>query len=449
MNTATRSPSGGQGDAGTAGGSLLIRGGRVLDPGLGLDEPADVLLADGEIVELGPAISAPEGGDVLDASGMIVVPGLIDLHVHLREPGFEYKEDIRSGAAAAVAGGFTTVCCMPNTRPVNDSRAVTDQITARAREVGLARVRPVAAVTRGLAGEELTEMGELRQAGAVAVSDDGEPVRSAGMMRRALQYAATFGLPVVNHCEELSLSRRAAVHEGDVSAWTGLRSQPSSAEEVMIARDLILCREAGARYHVAHVSTAESVALIRRAKAQGAPVTAEVTVHHLALTHEVNRGYDPNTKCNPPLRTEADRQACLEGVIDGTLDAIVTDHAPHATHEKAVEFEEAPFGVIGLETAVGVLLRLVEQGELEWPTLVRALTAGPARCFDLPGGRLEAGAPGDVTVIDPACAWTIQPVHFQSRSRNTPFAGWEVRGRAVATAVSGRLVYSWPEGIVR
>jgi len=253
---------------------------------------------------------------------------------------------------------------------------------------------------------------------------------------------------VVNHCEELSLSRRAAMHEGEVSAWTGLRSQPASAETVMLARDLVLAEETGARYHAAHVSTAESVALIRRAKATGVPVTAEVTVHHLALTAEANRRYDTHTKCNPPLREEADRRACLEGLADGTLDAIVTDHAPHAAHEKAVEFEDAPFGVIGLETALPVLLGLVSAGALTLETVVRALTSRAAACFDLPGGRLEAGAPGDVTVIDLDRAWVIQPEHFLSKSRNTPFAGWEVRGRAVATVVGGRLVYVWPDGLM-
>ena len=426
----------------------LIRGARILDPGQDLDETGDVLISGDQVAAVGRVADVPEGAEEIDAAGLVLTPGLIDLHVHLREPGLEYKEDVRSGAAAAVAGGYTAVCCLADTEPVNDCRAVTDLILARAREANLARVYPMAAVTHGLAGEALTEMGELRDAGCVAVSDDHEPLSSAGMMRRALEYAQTFGLPVVNHCEELSLSRRAAAHEGRMSAWTGLRSQPASAEVVMLARDLTLCGETGARYHAAHVSTADSVALVREAKAKGLPVTAAVTVHHLALTHEALRDYDPNTKCNPPLRTENDRQACLVGLTDGTIDAIVTDHSPHTENDKAVEFEDAPFGVIGLETAVPVLLGLVAKGELALSTVVRALTRGPARCFGLPGGRLEAGAPADLTLIDPEMSWTVQPEHFQSKSHNTPFAGWQVKGRAVTTLVGGREVYAWPEGVV-
>ncbi len=426
---------------------LLIRGARLLDPARELDRTGDVLITGEHLAAVGDVKDVPAGTEEINAAGLLAVPGLIDLHVHLREPGLEYKEDIRSGTAAAVAGGFSTVCCMPNTEPVNDHRAVTDLILARAREAGLARVCPIAAVTHDLKGEALTEMGEQRAAGAVAVSDDGEPVTRGGIMRRGLEYAHTFGLPLVNHCEDLSLSRRAAIHEGEVSAWTGLRSQPASAEVVMLARDLTLCAETGARYHAAHVSTAESVTLVRQAKARGLPVTAEVTVHHLALTHEANRTFDPNTKCNPPLRTEADRQACLQGLRDGTLDAIVTDHAPHTENDKAVEFEEAPFGVIGLETALPVLLQLVQRGELDLATVVRRLTAGPAACFGLPGGALQEGGPADVTLVDLEMDWTIQPEHFQSRSRNTPFAGWAVKGRAVTTIVGGRPVFRWPEGL--
>lgn len=429
-------------------GRLCIRRARILDPGQELDLEGDLLLADGKLEAVGEVGDVDGETPVLDAKGLIATPGFVDLHTHLREPGDEYKEDIGSGAAAAVAGGFTTVCCMPNTTPPNDSRAVTDLITARGAAVGLARVRPVAAISMGLAGEALTEMAELAEAGAVAVSDDGHPVENAGFMRRALEYASTFGLVVVNHCEDLSLSGRAAMHEGETSTWTGLKAQPAAAEEVMLARDLILCRQTGARYHAAHVSTAGSVALVRQAKAEGLRVTAEVTVHHLALTDDACLDFDTHTKCNPPLRTEADRQACLAGVADGTLDAIVTDHAPHTDNDKAVEFEDAPFGVIGLETALPVLLRLVEQGELSLPTVVARLTSGPAACFGLEAGRLAPGAPADVTLIDPELRYTIQPVHFLSRSANTPFAGWEVRGRAVATLVGGRQMYRWPDGLV-
>ncbi len=436
------------------GSRLLIRGARILDPAGGLDEVGDLLLQDGQIAAVGAVdgVSAAESTDgkavVLDGKGLLAVPGLVDLHVHFREPGEEYKEDIRSGASAAVAGGFTTVCCMPNTSPPNDCRAVTDLIVARGAEAGLARVRPVAAISRGLAGEGLTEMAELKEAGAVAVSDDGHPVENARFMRRALEYASTFGMVVVNHCEDLSLSGGGAMHEGDASTQTGLRAQPAAAEEVMLARDLVLCRQTGARYHAAHVSTAGSVEMVRRAKGEGLPVTAEVTVHHLLLTDEACLEFDTHTKCNPPLRTEADRQACIAGVADGTLDAIVTDHAPHTDNDKAVEFEDAPFGVIGLETAVPALLRLVEQGALDLPTIIERLTAGPATCFGLDVGRLAPGAPADVTLIDPDLRYTIRPEHFFSRSANTPFAGWEVRGRAVATIVGGRLVYRWPDGLV-
>jgi dihydroorotase len=281
----------------------------------------------------------------------------------------------------------------------------------------------------------------------VAVSDDGQPVSSAGVMRRAMQYAATFGLPVIDHCEDLTLSRRAAAHEGPVSAWTGIRAQPASAEVVMLARDLTLCAETGARYHAAHVSCAESVDLVRRAKARGLPVTAEVTVQHVTLNDESTKGYDPNVKCNPPLRSETDRAACLAGLLDGTLDALVTDHAPHAPMDKAVEYEEAPFGVIGLETALPVMLLLVSQGKLPLATLVERLTAGPARVLGLPGGDLAVGSPADVTLVNPELAWNIQPEHFLSRSRNTPFGGWDVRGRVVTTVVGGRVVYRWPEGL--
>lgn len=434
------------------GSRLLIRGARILDPAGGVDEEGDLLCEDGKVTAVGvvkgPAAQIDGETQELDAKGLVATPGLVDLHVHFREPGQEYKEDIRSGSAAAVAGGFTTVCCMPNTSPPNDCRAVTELIIARAAEADLARVYPVAGISRGLAGEALTEMAELKEAGAVAVSDDGHPVSGAGFMRRALEYASTFGMVVVNHCEDLSLSGGAAMHEGDASTQTGLRAQPAAAEEVMLARDLVLCRQTRARYHAAHLSTAGSVELVRRAKAEGLPVTAEVTVHHLLLTDEACLGFDTHTKCNPPLRSEADRRACVAGVADGTLDAIVTDHAPHTDNDKAVEFEDAPFGVIGLETALPALLRLVEQGALTLAAVIERLTAGPAACFDLDAGRLAPGSPADVTLIDPDLGYTIRPEHFLSRSANTPFAGWDVRGRAVATVVGGRLVFRWPDGLV-
>lgn len=430
------------------GSRLLIRGARILDPANGVDQVGDLLLVDGKVAAVGAVEDSAEETPELEAKGLVATPGLVDLHVHFREPGEEYKEDIQSGAAAAVAGGFSTVCCMPNTQPPNDCRAVTDLIQARAAQAGLARVRPVAAVSMGQAGEALTEMAELKEAGAVAVSDDSHPVGNAGFMRRALEYASTFGLVVVNHCEELTLSAGAAMNEGESSTWTGLKAQPAAAEEVMLARDLVLCRLTGARYHAAHLSTAGSVEMVRRAKAEGLPVTAEVTVHHLLLTDEACLEFDTHTKCNPPLRRSADRLACIAGVVDGTLDAIVTDHAPHTDNDKAVEFEDAPFGVIGLETALPALLRLVEQGALSLSTVIERLTSGPAACFGLDAGGLAVGAPADVTLIDPKLRYTIRPEHFLSRSGNTPFVGWDVCGRAVATVVGGRLVYRWPDGLV-
>ncbi len=429
------------------GDSLLIRGGRLLDPSSGLDLVGDLLIEDGLVAAVGD-VGATKHLEELDAEGLLVTPALVDLHVHLREPGAEYKEDVRTGAAAAVAGGFGTVCCMPNTSPPNDCRAVTELILARAAEAGLARVRPVAGISMGLSGKGLTEVAELKAAGAVALSDDGHPVGDAGFMRRALEYASTFGMVVVNHCEELSLSRRGAVHEGEASTWTGLRAQPAAAEEVMLARDLLLVGLTRARYHAAHVSTAGSVALLRQAKSDGLPVTAEVTVHHLLLTDEACHDFDTNTKCNPPLRSETDRQACVAGVLDGTIDAVVTDHAPHSPNDKAVEFEDAPFGVIGLETALPALLRLVERDELSLEVLVARLTSGPASCFGLEAGTLAPGAPADVTLTDLSLRHTVRPEHFLSRSANTPFAGWEMRGRAVTTVVGGRAVYRWPDGLL-
>lgn len=427
---------------------LLIRGARVLDPGGGLDEPGDVLVADGRIEAVGRMAPPAPGPDLeeLDARGLLLTPGLVDIHVHLREPGQEHKEDIGSGTAAAVAGGFTTVCCMPNTSPPNDCVEVTGRIMARAREVGRARVYPIAAITKGQAGEELVDLGALKGAGAVAISDDGRAVARADVMRQALERAQAVGLPLVQHCEDSRLSRGAPLHDCAAAKATGLACQPASAEEVVLARDLVLCAETGARYHAAHVSTAGSVELIRWAKERGLEVTAEVTVHHLALTVEATGGLDPNTKCNPPLRTEADRQACLAGVREGVIDAVVTDHAPHTEGEKAVGFAEAPFGVIGLETALPVGLGLVARGELDLATLIRCLTSGPCAALGLPGGRLAPGAPADLTLIDLRAGWIIEPERFCSRSRNTPFAGWEVTGRAACTVVAGRVVYRWPAG---
>jgi dihydroorotase len=423
---------------------LCLSGGRVIDPRRRLDVEADVLLRDGLVARVGAGIAAGVGGGVrvIDLRGMWVVPGLIDLHTHLREPGHEYKEDIATGTRAAAAGGFTAVCAMPNTTPPNDSRAVTELIVQRARQAGVVRVYPVGAISKGLAGETLAEMGELKESGCVAVSDDGRPVMNSELMRRAMEYSRTFDLTIVQHCEDLSLSAGGAMNEGPVATRAGIRAQPGSAESAMVARDIELCALTGARYHVAHVSSAESVRLIREAKARGLPVTCEVTPHHLTLTDEACARYDTAAKCNPPLRAAADVEALRAALADGTIDAVATDHAPHSAVEKEVEFEQAAFGMIGLETAVPLVLELVRAGRLSAADFVTRLSAAPARVFGLPGGSLAEGAPADVTVIDPEVAWTCQGAALRSRSRNTPFFGRPLRGRAALTIVGGCIVYS-------
>jgi dihydroorotase len=428
---------------------ICLRGGRVIDPARGFDAHADVLIEGGVVTQIEPGLGARVGRDVkvIQVPDLWVVPGLIDLHTHLREPGQEYKEDIATGTAAAAAGGFTAVCAMPNTTPPNDNRAVTELMVRRAREVGVVRVYPIGAITQGLKGELLAEMGELQEAGCVAVSDDGRPVMSGEVMRRALEYAAGFGLPVIQHCEDLTLSDGGSMNEGPVSTRAGIRAQPSAAEAVMVARDLELVALTGARYHVAHISAAESVRLVRDAKRRGLPVTCEVTPHHLTLTDEACAGYDPLTKCNPPLRSAADVSALIEALGDGTIDAIATDHAPHSPVEKDVEFEQAAFGMIGLETALPLSLDLVRSGVLTPELLVRRLTSGPAAVLGLPGGTLAPGSVADVTVIAPDATWTCEPAQFRSRSRNSPFAGVSLRGRAVLTLVGGRIAHA-EEGLL-
>jgi dihydroorotase len=395
-------------------------------------------VVDGGIAETGRGLA---GGRTLDVGGLLVVPGLVDLHVHFREPGQEYKEDIASGSAVAAASGFTTVCCMPNTNPVNDSRAVTDLIVRRAREVGLCRVRPVGAISRGLAGVALAEFGEMKEAGIVAVSDDGRPIMNAGLMRRALEYARTFDLPVVQHAEDLDLAEGGVMNEGEVSTRLGLRGQPPQAESIMVARDLELVEWTGARYHVAHVSTARSVALVREAKRRGLPVTCEVTPHHFTLTDEAVAGYDTATKVAPPLRAEADRAAILEGLADGTIDCVATDHAPHSAVEKDVDFDHAACGMTGLETAVPLGLELVRAGVIDLPRLVACFTSRAARVFGLDAGALVVGSTADVCLIDPDLAWTVDRAEGRSRSRNTPFHGRQVRGAAVLTLLGGRPTF--------
>jgi len=418
--------------------SLLIKGGRVVDPAAGTDGVQDVWIVDGRIHKVGKGLKAPAGTQTVDAAGKVVCPGFIDMHVHLREPGFEYKETIASGTRAAAAGGFTAVACMANTFPVNDNRAVTDYILARAKVEGVVRVYPIGAVTRNLEGKQLAEMAEQAEAGCVAFSDDGKCVMNAELYRRAMEYALPFGIPVISHAEDGHLGPGGVMHEGLVSTELGLSGQPAAAEEVMVARDIILAELTGAHLHIAHISTAGAVRLLRDAKARGVRVTAEVTPHHLLLTDELVRSYDPNCKMAPPLRTKRDVEACLEALVDGTIDCVATDHAPHALSEKEGEFAEAAHGVVGLETAVPLLLdRLVRPGVMDLPTLVTRLSTGPARLLNLPGGSLAPGASADITILDLEQSWTVDPAAFRSRSRNTPFAGLTGRGAPWMTLVGG------------
>lgn len=421
---------------------LLLQNGRVVDPTQDLDDSLDVLIEDGRISKIAPRI-ATRGVDALDLSGKIVVPGFIDMHTHLREPGQEHKETIESGTRAAAAGGFSAVACMPNTNPVNDERPVTEFITSQARLRGAVRVYPIGAVSKGLEGKELAEIGDLVAGGAVAVSDDGHPVTSSRLMRMALEYCKIFDIPVIDHCEDRDLSDGGVVNEGYVSTLLGLRGWNRVAEESMIARDLMMAEEIGGRVHIAHVSTAGSVDLVRQAKKRGIQVTCEVTPHHFALNDEACIGYDTNTKMNPPLRAEADRLALIAGMQDGTVDAIATDHAPHHVDEKSVEFARAPFGVIGLETAVPLALdRLVSSGLIPLRRIVELMSVNPARILRLPGGTLRPGSPADVTVLDLDRSVTVEPARFVSLSRNTPFGGWELRGASAVTIVGGRVVHS-------
>ena len=422
--------------------SLLIRGGRVIDPSSNLDRVTDVLLKDGRVEAIDDRLSAPDDAQVIDAAGHVVCPGLVDLHVHLREPGGEHKETIATGSMAAVAGGFTTVCAMPNTDPPIDDPAAVGFVRAEGLRAGRARVHPVGAISVGLAGERLTEFGEMVEAGAVGVTDDGRPVSDAGLMRLALEYARTFDIPVAAHCEVLTLSRKGSMNEGLVSTRLGLTGIPNAAEDAMIARDLILAELTGGRLHIQHVSTRNGVEMIRRAKDAGLLVTAEATPHHLTLTEEAVDRYRTDAKMNPPLRTEADRQAVRAGLADGTLDCIATDHAPHHYDEKEQAFDDAPFGIVGLETALGlVLTHVVDEGVLSLPRAIERMTVGPARAFGLEGGTLRRGAPADVTIFDPSADWRVDPKRFRSRSRNTPFAGWPLRGRALVTIVGGAIAW--------
>ena len=420
--------------------SILIKGGRVIDPGrfVGI---ADVLIDDGKITAVAPQLTAPVGSRTIRAEGKLVLPGFVDLHVHFREPGFEYKETIQSGSAAAVAGGFTTVCCMPNTSPVNDNQAVTEFILERSRLAGLANVLPIGAITKGSEGKELAEIGDLRRSGCVAISDDGKPVMNSLVMRRAMEYASAFDLTVVDHCEDLHLAEGGCMNEGLISTELGLPGIPAAAEDVMVARNLSLSELTGARLHLAHISTAGSARMVREAKARGIRVTAEACPHHFTLTEDLVRGYNTHAKMKPPLRTWTDVQAIKEGLRDGTIDVIATDHAPHATQEKQQDFTEAPFGIVGLETALSLTLGLVEEGVLSLEQAVQKLTSAPAAAFGLKKGTLGVGADADVVIVDQHEQWEVDPTKFRSKSRNTPFVGWKVKGLVHTTIVGGRVVF--------
>ena len=420
---------------------LLIKGGTVVDPLEGSLTVSDILLENGVIVEMGLGIKSPVA-EVIDASGKLVAPGLLDMHVHLREPGFEAKETVDTGCRAAVRGGFTALACMPNTSPVADNGPVIRYILEKARESGLARVYPVGAITRGSMGKEISEMAEMQDAGAVALSDDGRPVTDSGVIRRAMQYAAMLGLTVISHCEDHGLAAGGVMNEGFTSTRLGLKGIPGAAEEVMVARDIILAELTGCRLHIAHVSTAGSVRLIREAKSRGVPVTAEVTPHHFTLTDKEVEGYDTSTKVNPPLRGEVDVAALREGIADGAIDVIATDHAPHTPEEKDSEYDRAPFGMVGLETAVGLVwTELVATGIISPARAVAMMSINPAGILGVESGPLAPGRAADITVIDPELKEKVDPANFCSKGRNTPFAGRLLKGLPVMTIVGGKPVY--------
>ena len=423
---------------------LLIKNGHLIDPATPENTGMSILLEDGKVAAwFGPKEDLPTDCEIFDASGLLVAPGFIDMHVHLREPGQEHKETIASGCAAAVAGGWTSVCPMPNTTPINDNAAITRYMIEQARKAGLANVFPIGAITKSSDGSELAEMGEMKAAGAVAVSDDGRPVPNAGIMHRAMQYARDFDLPVIDHCEDKSLSSGGVMHEGRVSLLLGLKGMPALAEEIDAVRDIMLAHETGAHIHIAHVSTAGAIDAVRQAKAKGVNVTCEVTPHHFTLTDRAVEGYDTNTKMAPPLRSEEHRNAVIAGIKDGTIDAIATDHAPHHADEKALEYDRAPFGITGLETAIGLAFsELVHKGVIDLVRLVEMCSVNPARIFRLNGrGTLKPGSHADITILDPTLEWTYRNADSRSRSRNSPFDGRSFTGAAVATIVGGKVVY--------
>ena len=422
--------------------ALLIKNGRVIDPASGRDAVADVWIEDGEIRGVAPGLAAPAGAQVFDASDLIVAPGFIDMHVHLREPGFEHAETIETGARAAAAGGFTSICPMPNTSPVNDNATVTSYIGEKARRHAIVNVFPIGAITKGSNGEELAEIGSMKDAGAIAISDDGRPVMNARVMRRAMEFARSFNLPVINHCEDLHLSAGGDMHEGLESVRLGLRGIPGCSEDVMVARDILLSELTGARYHVAHISSRHSVEMVAFAKARGLRVTAEATPHHLALADSDMPPYDSNYKMKPPLRSLSDVSAVVEGIVSGAVDAIATDHAPHPGSEKMQEFEKCPFGILGLETALGIALeKLAHTGKITLPRMVALFTTGPARALGIGRGTLAAGSPGDVTVFSADRQWTYDVNKSFSKSRNSPYHGHSFKGGPVATIVAGEIVW--------
>lgn len=420
---------------------LLIKNGRVIDPASGTDRIADVVIENERIAAVGPDLSSM-AADIFDASGLVVAPGFIDMHVHLREPGIEHAETIETGSRAAAAGGFTTICAMPNTAPVNDSATVTSYIVDRARKFAAVNVLPIGAITKGSQGTELAAIGSMKNAGIVAISDDGQPVMNSRIMRRAMEFARSFDLPVIDHCEDLNLSAGGDMHEGAASTRLGLRGIPSAAEDVMVARDILLAACTGARFHVAHISTRGALRMVEDAKRQGLSVTCEVTPHHISLTDRELAGYDSHFKMKPPLRAECDLAALIEGIVSGTVDVMATDHAPHPGSEKMQEFEKCPFGIIGLETALGVALEVLHHtGKAGLMRIVELFTAGPARVLRLNRGKLAVGAMADVTLFDPDLEWTYDVNRSFSKSNNSPYHGRKFRGGPVATIVSGRIVW--------
>jgi len=420
---------------------LLLKGGRVIDPASKIDARMDVYIEDGKIAGCGKDIKASPGARVVDLTGMIVTPGLIDMHVHLREPGLEYKETIATGCQAAVAGGFTSIACMPNTSPVNDNHSITEFIRRKAVEAGLANVYPIGAISIGSEGRQLTEFWDLREAGAVALSDDGKPVMDAALMRRAMEYSYSLGLPVIQHCEDKNLSAGGLMNEGYYATILGLPGIPAIAEDVMVGRDILIAEYTRTRIHIAHVSTAGAVRLIRDARKRGLNVTAETAPHYFTLTDESLQNYDTNYKVSPPLRCAADVAAIKEGLADGTLDAIACDHAPHGRTDKEVEFEYAANGISGLETSLGLSLNLVHDGVVTWSELIAKMSRNPARILNLRKGTLAPGSDADITVINPELTWTVDVKAFHSRGKNSPFHGRKMKGRAVLTIVGGDIKF--------